>query len=715
MALALYIFSLAAASGACAALARKLLQGLGYVPTVEAGIWLTAGLAGAFAAVQLGYFAFMRLTAPARGPAPLFFETISNAAVVAFLPYLAGFSVLPYVKAAIGGQGAELVDKVTEKLSAGVLEPVALAGLFLAVHVAFKLIAFFSATESRPAGRFGALGWGGAAAAAGFAGMLALQQWAAALDAARNVPLGEPKAVAIGGAYCFARPVPMGAYLDVPLEGRAGQQVMLYWAVAREYTVPPQELHVTVAVDAEEPYQRPLKLAAGGWTPFRPLSGPVPEGAKLLRVSWDEGKSAPVALKWGLRPPPSATDKAWAAGPYFSAPPHADEAPSIIVVSMDGVATARLKSQGYFRDTMPVLENLARSALFFPMGITPSPEAPAASMSLLTGLSPLAHGHLGRQAGPLPAGVKTLPEILREQGYTTAAFTEADWLSGSDLDYGTAFDRGFDFFDPTTPMAASSRGSLPGAPAPPEHAGSAVTLAKAAAWAEANADGRFFLFVRLREAGAPALLDRYGEGFVSDRAQPKRDEVYDTALLNVDKALPAFMDRLKARGLMDKAVVVFTSSFGIDSNRPASAGAELSDATTVVPILLMQPGKSGAHRGAIAGVEHLAPTLLRMVKGAEGAIPGPDLRDYTSGNECISMLGDPLVFSLRNRRWRFTWDSGLDPATRAPKSGEAALALINIEQSRARKAIVDELARYPEEVTRCRAAIVAYLEKLPPP
>lgn len=716
LAIPLYIVSLALASGTTAALARKLLQGFGYVPTLEAGIALTAGVALLFAALQLAYLAFMRLAAPSRGPAPYLFETLSNASAVVLFPYLAGISLVPYLKNALGGGGgAQIVDKITAKLSAGLLEPAVLGAAFLGAHLALKLISFFSATESRPAGRFGAFAWAAAAAGCALGGMTGLERWAHALDAARHVALSDAKPVSVNRIYVSARPLPLGVDMEIPLDDRGGLVPSFYFAPAHDRDRDTGEIFVTVRLDGDAPYSKPVKLTADGWTAFNPLAEAIPEGAKTLTVSWDFAQDSPLALKWGIRRPPSATDSLWAAGPYFSASATARTAPNFIVVSMDGVSTARLKSQGYFRDTMPVLDNLAKSGVFFPMGITPSPEAAAADMSLLTGLSPLRHGYLGGRRGTPATEARNLPMLLRGRDYATAAFTEADGLGLPDLGFGSGFEQGFDYYNPTTPLVASSRGSLPGAPAPAEHAGSAITLERAATWAEEHAQGRFFLFVRLREAGQPVLLPRYGEGFVSDRARPAADDVYDTALSNVDKALPAFIDRLKARGLMDKTVVVFTSPFGLEPDS-AKRDAALSDATTVVPVVMLLPGKPGAPRGAIARLEDIAPTLLNMLDPPVETLGRADLRDYTVGNEGISLLGDPLALSLRNRRWRFTWQSGLDPVSLEMKSDERPLSLINIEQSRARKQLVDDLAKYPDEVQRSREALLKYIdENLPGP
>lgn len=706
---------MAFSSGACAAIARKLLQGLGYVPTVEAGFALTLGLMGFFAAVQLAYIAFTRLVAPSRGTAPLLFETLSNAAAVTFVPYLAGVSCIPLLKKAVGSAGAGLVDKVTEKLSEGMLEPALLAGIFVTAHCAFKLIALFAATESRPAGRWPVLTWATAAAACALAGLAPMQRWAAQLDAGRLVALEAPAPVAVDGAYANARQLPLGVDMVVPLEGHATQRFTMLWALARDYDFPPTQIHVTVALDGETPYEKVVDVSRRGWAEFRPFLDPIAEKHTSCRISWDFAPQSALALKLGLRTPPSARDAVWVAGPYFAAPVEGKTAPSFVILGVDGMASSRMKSQKYSRDTMPVIENLAKSSIYFPTCVTPAPEARAAYMTLLTGLSPLAHGYLGKRPGPLPADAPVFAERLQAQQYVTAAFTESEWIGAPDLGFDTDFKRGFDYFDPTTPLEAGARGSLPGAPTAPQHAGSAETLAKAADWAEAHAGDRFLLFVRLREAGAPAALARYGEGFIADRSRPDPDDVYDTALSAVDKALPVFLDRLKARGLMDSTVIVIASPFGLEPWRDTGLHAALSDATTMTPLLILDPAKTKKARNTIISLADVAPTLLHMLTPSLAEAGATDLREYSTESEAVSLTGDPLVLSLRNRRWRFTWSSGLDPFTRDVKSGEAAMELINIEQSRARGALIDDLSRFPDEAARAREALLKFLggNKLP--
>lgn len=712
MALPLYILSVVGSSSVVGAVARKILQSLGFVPSLEAGLALTFAVAFAFAAVQVAFVAFTRLAAPSRGGVPLFFESLSNAAAVVYLPYLAGLSVFPLIRAAVPSSAA-IISQTESKLGTGVVEALMLGGVFLTIHAVLKLIAFFSATESRPASRLYAFVWAGVAVLLCSVALASLRHWAATLGHARQVPLADAKRVSIDGAYAEARELPLGAEMTVPIDGHTGHRMMLRWALAREYPLPPTQLYVTVQVDDGAPFQRTVALATEGWTECRPFAEPLPADAKQCRISWGITQPSSLALKWGLLPPPSTRDTVWVAGPTFAAPVNARENPSIILLSIDGLTSARLKSQGYSRDTMPVLDNLAKNATFFPTAVTPSPEVPAAVMSMLTGRSPLVHGFLGKRMGPLPESVPLLQEQLRTRHYATAAFTEADWGNRPDLGVDSAFARGFEHFDPTTPMNVAGRGSLPGAPAPPEHAGSSITLERAAAWAEARSGDRFFLFVRLREAGAPAALPRYGEGFIRNRAEPDPGDVYDTALNAVDKALPVFLDRLKAKGVLDSTLLVITSPGGIETARASAVtgGVPLTEQTTMVPLILADPGKSGATRSGMVSLEDLAGTLAQSVTPTLDGFSAVDLRDFTAGNEAVSISGDPLVLSLRNRRWRFTWDSGVSPFSREARNTERVLSMLNIELTRARGSMVDDLARQPDEATRNRARLVQYLER----
>ena len=68
---------------------------------------------------------------------------------------------------------------------------------------------------------------------------------------------------------------------------------------------------------------------------------------------------------------------------------------SIVLVSIDTLRADHLGCYGYFRDTSPVIDALAKQSVFFDMCLTPMATTLPAHASLLTGTYPIEHGVLG--------------------------------------------------------------------------------------------------------------------------------------------------------------------------------------------------------------------------------------------------------------------------------------------------------------------------------
>jgi arylsulfatase A-like enzyme len=122
---------------------------------------------------------------------------------------------------------------------------------------------------------------------------------------------------------------------------------------------------------------------------------------------------------------------------------------TIVLVSIDTLRADRLGLYGYQHPTSPVLDELARSSLVFENHIAQTGWTLPSHVSMLTGLSPEAHGvaaQMDRPEDVLEAGfdptTPTLAGSLRALGYTTHGIA-----SGPYLDPVFGFDRGFDTYD----------------------------------------------------------------------------------------------------------------------------------------------------------------------------------------------------------------------------------------------------------------------------
>lgn len=687
----LYIFSLGVAGGLVGVLARRELAQQGFAPTFEAGLQLTLTVGLAFALAQLAYGTLLRLAKPTRDNLPWLNEALSNLGAVVLLPYVLGVRI-PWP--------VEAIRKV---------EVLLFLAAFGGIHVFFKLVALFAATQSVKAGRIGAAVW-----VAGCAGLyLGMQHsfgaWKEALDAARVTTLPPMAAAQAGELHTRARQVPEGLAVPLNVEAHQGMNLVLRWAQPPGVPDPPQRIHVTIEAEGrDQPVVREMvDIGSGGWMDLR-VPGDLLRDLSGCRLTWSaEDEPAWVAYT-GVRPVALSNQQVLLSGPWWRRPQEADRAPSVVVVVVEGLGGEQVGSLGYARPTTPNLDAFAMEAHHYQNAFTPAPEAAAACMTLLTGLTPLRHGFLGAHAGPLPPGLQTLAEALQDRHYATAAFTEGDAPGDPDLTHGTGFERGFELFSDAYPAARGGRrGGAPIAPGAIP-AGAGVTLEKAAAWMEDQAGDKFFLFVRLRELRAPQWLDRYGGGFISGTS-PAPIDIYDTALQDVDRQLGVFFDRLRALPTYDQTAVVVTSTNGFDFGGPWRTHFQrrMTESTLRIPLVLRLPGEPRRMPAAVCDLEDVAPTLLQAA-GAAFMHPtsGRSLLSASEPAPVVSMHGDPLTLSLREAGWRYTWQSGLSPFARVEAGPARSLGLMDLSRYQA------GLWQYADVARREAARVRRYEEYL---
>src|SRR3989442_4680797 len=119
--------------------------------------------------------------------------------------------------------------------------------------------------------------------------------------------------------------------------------------------------------------------------------------------------------------------------------------PNVLLITLDTTRADRMGFLGSTRGLTPALDAFARTATVFTRAYAQAPVTTVSHATLLTGTYPPTH-HVGEFGAPLPGDVPYLPDLLRRQGYRTAAFVGSLVL---DPKNGTApgFDRGFDVYD----------------------------------------------------------------------------------------------------------------------------------------------------------------------------------------------------------------------------------------------------------------------------
>ena len=420
----------------------------------------------------------------------------------------------------------------------------------------------------------------------------------------------------------------------------------------------------------------------------------------------------------------------------------------IIWINVDTFAAKHSNVFGYGRETTPALARLATEAIVFDHCRANATWTLPSTISQLTGILPLAF-HI-EQPQPqdtsdlplegagwlLPEARWTLAEILSAGGYATAAFIDNPYLHRG---YGVA--QGFDVWD--TASADVDRSDPEG--------GLAHMQPRMLAWLdELDSDRPFLLFGQPFDPHGPYVPSEVnrdlfaGDGFTrglgdapvafkgasrgaviaafaryhpdQDPAQPLPQRVdlgpmvdaYDRSLRTLDDALGQFIEALRARDILDRAVLIVSSDHGESTvgHEALFEHKQPWEDVLHVPLLIRLPGAQQGGRRVSSNVQgvDIFPTLLEIAGYSPqrdeldgislvGALMGDELpeRDhfaYGDENDTLALIrGETKLHYLRPkagnpyallqleeaRRWR---ERALDVPSNTPFTPEELLAAV---------------------------------------
>ncbi|HVO50927.1 MAG TPA: sulfatase-like hydrolase/transferase [Thermoanaerobaculia bacterium] len=247
----------------------------------------------------------------------------------------------------------------------------------------------------------------------------------------------------------------------------------------------------------------------------------------------------------------------------------------IILVSVDTLRSDHLPAYGYSGVETPALDVLRKDSILFERAWSHVPLTLPSHASILTGREPAAHGIHDNLGYHLKADVPTLAELLKKRGYETGGAVSCFVLKGE-----SGISRGFDFYDdavePEGDQVALGRIQRAGL----------ETEARLEAWlAGRPAGARLFAFLHIYEPHTPyeppePFKTRYA-------VQP-----YDGEIAQADAVVGKFLGFLKARGLYDKALIVFLSDHGegLGDHGESEHGMFLYREALQVPLFVKLPG-----------------------------------------------------------------------------------------------------------------------------
>jgi len=296
--------------------------------------------------------------------------------------------------------------------------------------------------------------------------------------------------------------------------------------------------------------------------------------------------------------------------------------PNVILISIDTLRADHLSSYGYYRQTTPNIDKLAKDGILFKQVIAQAPFTLASHMSLMTSLYPSFHKTYLLKGSHLDNKITTLAEVLYSKNYKTWAIT-----GGGQLNSKYGFSKGFEIYTEYT--------------APKFDVEKKVN--EAINFIEKNKDLNFFIFLHSYKPHAPytpeppfdkmfdagykgnidgslSTIDAINNGLLKISPEDKNHIVslYDGEIREVDNFLGKFFSYLRKNGLYDNSLIIFTSDHGEEFGEHGKIGLHshtLYDELLLVPLIIKLP--SNAQRGKIVYDQvqsiDIFPTILQLI------------------------------------------------------------------------------------------------------
>ncbi len=324
-----------------------------------------------------------------------------------------------------------------------------------------------------------------------------------------------------------------------------------------------------------------------------------------------------------------------------------EKARRIILISIDTLRADHLGYYGYQKETSPQIDLLASDSVSFLNTYASSPWTLPSHVSLLTSLHGV-HHQVYYEDESMDPSLVTLADVLRQQGFYSAAFTGGGFISSV---YG--FSKGFDSYSDDAGSVFRQDSA--------EHLFQLVSE-----WLKSHKDKSFFLFLHTYQPHNPyACPYPYKTMFIEEEApwrhldltshlggkpgifQRLADEerrnvvgLYDGEIRYTDgKLIGPLIERLNEIGIYDQTMIVVTSDHGEEfyDHGGWGHGHSLYDESLKVPLIIKFPESlyAGQRITDFVSLVDVFPTILEEfgVDPSELDIDGRSLFPLIKGKE----------------------------------------------------------------------------------
>ncbi len=297
--------------------------------------------------------------------------------------------------------------------------------------------------------------------------------------------------------------------------------------------------------------------------------------------------------------------------------PVAVNPPDVILVTVDTLRADHVGCYGNKSVQTPTIDTLAREGTRFTHAYTTVPITLPAHASLLTGAFPMATGMHDFIGNELPPSAVTLAEVLRDNGYTTAAFVSSAVLD-SRFGLNQGLDTYFDYFDLSGLREANfdqmeRRGDL--------------VMGEALSWLKRNPRRPFFLWVHLYDPHFPYTPPE-------PYASRYRSNPYDGEIAFADAQVGRLFEHLRERRLSEGALIALASDHGegLGEHGEKTHGFFIYNSTLHVPLILQIPGVAPRVVDEEVSLVDVMPTILQALKlSVPGGVQGRSLMSVILG------------------------------------------------------------------------------------
>lgn len=354
--------------------------------------------------------------------------------------------------------------------------------------------------------------------------------------------------------------------------------------------------------------------------------------------------------------------------------------PNIILIVIDTLRADHLSCYGYFRETSPNIDRLAKEGVLFKGSHAAAIPTGPGFTSIITGLHPI-HHHYYLTPWNIPNlidfddSIPTLPEIIQDEvgGYTTAAFDNLVNFA-SHMDH---FVRGFEFY------INASKTSRP----IHHHLRGDKINERLIPWLKEHKYEDFFVFIHYWDPHTPynqpeefkeifhhkaGRLDDLkvektpagyeyvpGWGKVGDLWEPDPSsgkptiDLYDGEIRFVDSLVGEVMEALERFGLSEKTVVIITSDHGEQLGQHGLYDHRgLHESVVHIPLIFWAPTLLPANvviEGYVQQVD-IAPTILQLMGLKKDKIKNFDGISLLSAMNGESQVRDEIIIENHEQR-----------------------------------------------------------------